>query len=128
MKKLVLVALAALSLAACTPREERIATGAGLGAAGGALIGGLAAGSAGGALAGAAAWSPSARSRRSGRASRRSRRRAGRSRDWRRGRGDHRRRDAAQDHQEVLVECSGQQGLQILSEQLIGLPARSIVA
>lgn len=54
MKKLVLVALAALSLAACTQREERIATGAGLGAAGGALIGGLAAGSAGGALAGAA--------------------------------------------------------------------------
>ena len=54
MKKLTMVALAALSLAACTPREERIATGAGLGAAGGALIGGLAAGTAGGALAGAA--------------------------------------------------------------------------
>ena len=49
MKKLTMVALAA-----CTPREERIATGAGLGAAGGALIGGLAAGTAGGALAGAA--------------------------------------------------------------------------
>lgn len=54
MKKLLLVALAAVSLAACTPREERVATGAGLGAAGGALIGGLAAGTGGGALAGAA--------------------------------------------------------------------------
>ena len=54
MKKLALVALAGLSLAACTPREERIATGAGLGGAGGALIGGLAAGTPQGALAGAA--------------------------------------------------------------------------
>ena len=32
MKKLAFAALAALTLAACTPREERIATGAGLGA------------------------------------------------------------------------------------------------
>lgn len=54
MKKLALVAIAALSIAACTPQQERVATGAGLGAAGGALIGGLAAGTAGGALAGAA--------------------------------------------------------------------------
>ncbi len=54
MKKLALVALAALSLAACTPREERIAAGAGIGAAGGAIIGAVASGTPGGALAGAA--------------------------------------------------------------------------
>ena len=54
MKRLVLVALATLALAACTPRQERVATGAGLGGAGGALIGGLASGTPEGALAGAA--------------------------------------------------------------------------
>jgi hypothetical protein len=54
MKKLIIVALAALTLGACTPREERAATGAGLGGLGGAVIGGLAAGTPQGALAGAA--------------------------------------------------------------------------
>jgi len=54
MKKLGVVALMGLTLAACSPRQERIATGAGLGAATGAIIGGVATGNAGGALAGAA--------------------------------------------------------------------------
>jgi osmotically inducible lipoprotein OsmB len=54
MKKLIVIALATLAIAACTPREQRVATGAGIGGAGGALIGGLASGTAGGALAGAA--------------------------------------------------------------------------
>ena len=54
MKKLIVVALAAITIAACTPRQERIATGAGLGGAGGAIIGAVAAGTPEGALAGAA--------------------------------------------------------------------------
>lgn len=54
MKKILVVALAALALGACTPREERAAAGAGLGGLGGAVIGGLAAGTPQGALAGAA--------------------------------------------------------------------------
>ncbi|HEV2509139.1 glycine zipper domain-containing protein [Bosea sp. (in: a-proteobacteria)] len=54
MKKLLLVAAAVTALGACTPREERTATGALIGAGAGALIGGAATGRAGGALAGAA--------------------------------------------------------------------------
>jgi hypothetical protein len=54
MKKIGLVALVGLTLAACSPRQERIATGAGIGAATGAVIGGVATGTGGGALAGAA--------------------------------------------------------------------------
>jgi hypothetical protein len=54
MKKLIVVALATITIAACTPRQERIATGAGLGGAGGAIIGAVAAGTPEGALAGAA--------------------------------------------------------------------------
>lgn len=41
-------------LAGCSPRQERVAVGAGVGAATGAVIGGLATGRGGGALAGAA--------------------------------------------------------------------------
>lgn len=54
MKKAIIVATAActLLLAGCTAREERAATGAGIGAVGGAIVGGLATGRAGGALAG----------------------------------------------------------------------------
>ena len=56
MKKVMLtagaVALAA-TVAGCTPREERVAAGAGIGAATGAVIGGIAGGGRG-ALAGAA--------------------------------------------------------------------------
>lgn len=47
-------ALGAVLLAGCSPREERLAAGAGVGAAAGAIVGGLATGRAGGALAGAA--------------------------------------------------------------------------
>jgi hypothetical protein len=46
--------LCAATLGACSPRQERLATGAGVGAAAGAVIGGLATGTSGGALAGAA--------------------------------------------------------------------------
>ncbi len=52
MKHLVITILCALALGACTAREQRVATGAGIGAATGAVIGGLATGRAGGALAG----------------------------------------------------------------------------
>lgn len=52
MKKLVLAGLCALSLAACSPYEQRLGGGALLGGAAGALIGGAATGRAGGALAG----------------------------------------------------------------------------
>lgn len=52
MKKILAVAAVVLSLGACTPHEERVGTGAALGAASGALIGGLATGRAGGAVAG----------------------------------------------------------------------------
>jgi hypothetical protein len=48
------VAAVAATLGACTAREERVGTGALLGAGAGALIGGAATGRAGGALAGAA--------------------------------------------------------------------------
>jgi hypothetical protein len=57
MKKLTMIAgVAALGLVmgACTPREERVASGALLGAAAGGLIGAAATGRGGGALAGAA--------------------------------------------------------------------------
>ena len=53
MKKVILVATAVMALGACTPREERTATGALIGAGAGAIIGGAATGRAGGALAGA---------------------------------------------------------------------------
>ncbi|QCK86204.1 hypothetical protein E8L99_10780 [Phreatobacter aquaticus] len=54
LKKLILVSAVALTLGACTAREERAAGGAAIGAGAGALIGGLATGTGGGALAGAA--------------------------------------------------------------------------
>ena len=57
MKKALPIAallLSAAALGGCSPRQERIATGAGVGAAAGAVIGGLASGTTGGALAGAA--------------------------------------------------------------------------
>lgn len=54
MKKLAILGIAALSLGACTAREQNTGTGALLGAGAGALIGGAATGRAGGALAGAA--------------------------------------------------------------------------
>jgi hypothetical protein len=41
MKKLLLVTAAVAALGACTPREERTATGALIGAGAGALIGGV---------------------------------------------------------------------------------------
>lgn len=52
MKKLLVIAGIALSLAACTAHEQRVGTGAALGGATGAVIGGLATGRAGGAVAG----------------------------------------------------------------------------
>jgi osmotically inducible lipoprotein OsmB len=51
-KRFVIVGACALALSACTAREERAATGAGIGAVGGAIIGGLATGRVGGAVAG----------------------------------------------------------------------------
>lgn len=54
-KVLVIGAVAAAALlAGCSPREQRVAAGAGVGAATGAVIGGLATGHGSGALAGAA--------------------------------------------------------------------------
>lgn len=52
MKKIIAISAVALSLAACTAREERAAGGALIGGATGAAIGGLATGRAGGAVAG----------------------------------------------------------------------------
>ena len=52
MKKWLVIGAACLALGACTAREQRVATGAGLGAAAGAIIGGAATGRAGGAVAG----------------------------------------------------------------------------
>jgi osmotically inducible lipoprotein OsmB len=52
MKKIVAAAALGLTLVACTPREERVATGAGIGAVAGAIIGGAATGRAGGAVVG----------------------------------------------------------------------------
>ncbi len=54
MKKLLILAALAATIGACTPREERTAGGALIGAGAGAVVGGLATGRAGGALAGAA--------------------------------------------------------------------------
>lgn len=54
MKKVLILAAVVATLGACTPREERTAGGALIGAGAGALIGGLATGRAGGAAAGAA--------------------------------------------------------------------------
>ncbi len=54
MKNIALAILAVVALAGCSPRQERVAVGAGLGGATGAVIGGLATGSAGGALVGGA--------------------------------------------------------------------------
>jgi hypothetical protein len=55
MKKMILIAATALTLAGCSPREaDRAVTGAAVGGAAGAIIGGAATGQAGGALAGAA--------------------------------------------------------------------------
>lgn len=54
MKKVLILAAVVATLGACTPREERTAGGALLGAGAGALVGGLATGRAGGAAAGAA--------------------------------------------------------------------------
>lgn len=52
LRALAVVGVCALALSACTAREERAVTGAGIGAIGGAIIGGLATGQAGGAVAG----------------------------------------------------------------------------
>ena len=52
MKMLFTAGACALALSACTAREQRAATGAGIGAATGAVIGGLATGRGGGAVAG----------------------------------------------------------------------------
>lgn len=54
MHKILVLAAFVAALGACTPREERTAGGALIGAGAGALIGGLATGRAGGAAAGAA--------------------------------------------------------------------------
>jgi hypothetical protein len=55
MKRLFAMAIAALTLAGCSPREsDNALTGAAVGGAAGAVIGGAATGRAGGALAGAA--------------------------------------------------------------------------
>jgi osmotically inducible lipoprotein OsmB len=48
------IAVLGLALGACTPREERVAGGAAIGAVAGGLIGAAVTGRAGGALAGAA--------------------------------------------------------------------------
>jgi MFS family permease len=52
MKKTLAICAVVIALAGCTAREERVATGAGIGAVTGAVVGGLATGRAGGALAG----------------------------------------------------------------------------
>ncbi len=53
-RKIALAGAAALSLAACTAHEQRVATGAGLGAGAGAIAGAAITGDVEGALAGAA--------------------------------------------------------------------------
>jgi hypothetical protein len=52
MKKIIIVCAVGLTLAGCTYREQRAATGAGIGAVAGAVIGGAATGRAGGAVVG----------------------------------------------------------------------------
>ena len=54
IKKFLIVSTATLMVAACTPREQRVGTGAALGAGAGAVVGAVTTGDAGGALAGAA--------------------------------------------------------------------------
>jgi hypothetical protein len=54
MRKIALAGVAALSLAACTQHEQRVAAGAGLGAGAGAIAGAAITGNAEGALVGAA--------------------------------------------------------------------------
>ena len=53
-RKIALAGAAALSLAACTQHEQRVATGAGLGAGAGAIVGAAVTGDVEGALVGAA--------------------------------------------------------------------------
>lgn len=55
MKKLALVAVAALTIGACTQHDQRVATGAGFGAGAGAIAGAVIGGDAESALLGAAA-------------------------------------------------------------------------
>ncbi len=55
LKKIALAGAAALTLAACTAHEQRVATGGALGAGAGAITGALITGDAEGALLGAAA-------------------------------------------------------------------------
>ncbi|MEO1197630.1 MAG: glycine zipper domain-containing protein [Pseudomonadota bacterium] len=54
MKKILLVASLALFVSACTQSEQRVVTGAGIGAVGGAIVGAAATGSVEGAAVGAA--------------------------------------------------------------------------
>ena len=54
VRKILLTSVAALSLAACTQREQRVAAGAGIGAGAGAIVGAAATGNVEGALVGAA--------------------------------------------------------------------------
>ena len=54
MRKIALAGAAALTLAACTAHEQRVATGAGLGAGAGAIVGAAVTGDVEGALVGAA--------------------------------------------------------------------------
>jgi hypothetical protein len=54
IRKTMLAGVAALSLAACTAHEERVGTGAALGAAAGGVVGAATTGTVGGAVAGAA--------------------------------------------------------------------------
>jgi osmotically inducible lipoprotein OsmB len=54
MRRIFSVAVIAMTLGACTAREERVGTGAAVGAVAGGLIGAAVTGRAGGALAGAA--------------------------------------------------------------------------
>jgi phage tail tape-measure protein len=54
IRKFLLTSVAALSLAACTQHEQRVAAGAGIGAGAGAIVGAAATGNVEGALVGAA--------------------------------------------------------------------------
>jgi osmotically inducible lipoprotein OsmB len=54
MKKIFLVSAIALTLGACSARDDRLLTGAAIGGAAGAVVGGVATGTGGGALIGGA--------------------------------------------------------------------------
>jgi osmotically inducible lipoprotein OsmB len=54
MNKILVVSALALTLGACSPRDDRVLTGAAVGGAAGAVVGGVATGTAGGAIAGGA--------------------------------------------------------------------------